>query len=119
MSLHVPNQYRLREGPMASQDELGNNGAFIIPGASPRANLNIICSDGMGWEHVSVSKLYEIPSWNEMCKVKDLFWDEEDCVVQFHVPKSEHINNHNYCLHLWRKVGVEFELPPSIMVGLK
>ena len=53
-----------------------------------------------------------------MCFVKDLFWDETETVIQFHPPRSEYVNNHNFCLHLWRhKEG--HRLPPSILVGLK
>lgn len=51
-----------------------------------------------------------------MCKVKDLFWDEEDVVVQFHPRKSEYVDNHKYCLHLWRKAGVDIETPPLELV---
>ena len=24
-----------------------------------------------------------------------------------------------YCLHIWKKIGSEFEMPPSILVGFK
>jgi hypothetical protein len=53
-----------------------------------------------------------------MAFVKDLFWHDDECVVQFHPPKSEYINNHPYCLHLW-KPPYEVKLPPSILVGVK
>lgn len=52
-----------------------------------------------------------------MCLVKSIFWDDEDAVMQLHPPRSEWVNNHRYCLHLWRPVGVEIPLPPSWMVG--
>lgn len=54
-----------------------------------------------------------------MCYIKGLFWDEETVVSQFHVPKSQHINNHPYCLHMWRRIGSVVELPPSEAVGIK
>jgi len=54
-----------------------------------------------------------------MCFIKDLFWGEEECVLQLHVPKSQGINNHPYCLHLWRNKNVAIELPPSHTVGFK
>ena len=79
--------------------------------------LHAKASDGRGYEHVSVSLHDRCPSWAEMCIVKDLFWGEDDCVVQFHPPKSEYVNLHPYCLHLWRKIGSEFETPPSLFVG--
>lgn len=71
----------------------------------------------MAWEHVSVSLPNRCPTWAEMCAIKDLFWDESDCVVQYHPPKRDWVNNHPYCLHLWRPVGQEIQRPPSLMVG--
>ena len=64
------------------------------------------------WEHVSVSTARRTPSWQEMVKVKDLFWRDDETVVQFHPAKSDYVNTHQYCLHMWRKRGVEVELPP-------
>ena len=38
---------------------------------------------------------------------------------QFHPPRSEYVNNHPNCLHLWKPVGAEFSMPDSILVGIK
>jgi hypothetical protein len=54
-----------------------------------------------------------------MCKVKDLFWDEDDVVIQFHPRKSDYVNNHSGCLHMWRPIGVALPLPPHEMVGMR
>lgn len=94
----------------------GNNGFFQIPFEGRL--LNVMASDGMGWDHVSVSLQNRCPNWREMSYVKSLFWDDSETVAQFHPKKSEYINNHPHCLHLWKQQGVEFELPPSITVGL-
>lgn len=119
MSFHVPNQYRIRSGKVGSDDSIGNAGAFWLPPVKPLSKMAIlvIASDGDGWEHVSVSFPARCPNWDEMCAVKAIFWDESDCVVQFHPPKAEHINNHSFCLHLWRPIGRDIETPPSYMVG--
>lgn len=118
MSFKVPEKYRLLE---LSNSAIGNNGAFLIPGRSNRDHLFVIASDGGGWDHVSVSKKYEYPTWDEMCKVKNLFWDDpEDWAVQYHPPMSRYINNHSYCLHLWRPTDCgEIPFPPEWMVGVK
>jgi len=42
-----------------------------------------------------------------------------DCVVQYHPPRSEYVNNHPFCLHLWRPAGLDLPLPPAWMVGIK
>lgn len=73
----------------------------------------IIASWGGGWEHVSVSLKKRCPTWEEMCMIKDIFWGDDECVVQFHPTKSEYVNAHPYCLHLWKKIGVDFETPPK------
>jgi hypothetical protein len=54
-----------------------------------------------------------------MCFVKSLFWDDEESVMQLHPPKSQWVNNHPYCLHLWKQDSVEIPLPLQIMVGVK
>jgi len=33
--------------------------------------------------------------------------------------KKDYVNNHNYCLHIWKPINQEIPTPPSIMVGLK
>lgn len=91
-----------------------NNGLFWIPVKSHL--LMVIASDGLGWDHVSVSLRNRNPNWEEMCSIKDLFFDKEETVIQFH---TEYVNNHRYCLHMWRKQDQEHELPPSILTGFK
>jgi len=78
----------------------------------------VIVSWGLGWEHVSVSMKNRCPTWEEMCAIKDLFWKDSECVVQYHPPKSEYVNNHPFCLHLWKKISGDFETPPKILVGI-
>ncbi len=116
---HVPECYRFFTGLLASDSADGNNGAFLLP--DPKRRLWVIASDGMGWEHVSVhaeqGARTRTPSWDEMCRVKDAFWDAEDVVIQFHPRHSQYVNNHPHALHLWRPIGVELPEPPSICVG--
>jgi hypothetical protein len=122
---HVPNKYRIskEDHPMLGSDSsYGNSGAFRIP-IDKNILAFVIASDGGKWEHVSVHIVEdgknETPAWEEMCKIKEIFWDEEDCVIQYHPAKSEYVNNHKHTLHLWRPVNIEIPIPPSIMVGVK
>lgn len=116
MTFHVPNKWRVREGKMGSDDSIGNSGAFEIT-LKHNQKVFVIAGDGLGWEHVSVSRNDRCPTWDEMCQIKAIFWDEEDCVVQYHPPKSDYVNIHKNCLHLWRPIGQELVRPPKIMIG--
>ena len=111
---HVPNKRRIRNGYQGSTDALGNNGCFLLP-----HGLFAIASDGLGWEHVSVSTKKKTPTWAQMCLVKNLFWDKEDVVIQYHPPKKEYVNNHEHCLHMWRPIELNIPVPDSILVGIK
>lgn len=93
----------------------GGYGIMYLSGTKSKP-ARVVFSWGGGWEHVSVSFPNRCPTWEEMCKVKDIFWYDSECVAQFHPPKSEYVNNHLYCLHLWRKIGADFELPPKEFV---
>lgn len=121
MSFKVPNQYRIRNVRMATTNQMGNNGAFFMRGPNRKetAPLHVIASDGLDWEHVSVSLPHRCPTWSEMCFIKGMFWDDEDCVMQLHPPKSDWVNNHQYCLHLWRPVHAVIPTPMAEMVGIK
>lgn len=92
------------------------NGAFLFDYAGG-IKLRVICSDGGGWDHVSVSLQNRCPNWEEMCYIKNLFFAEEETVVQFHPKKSEYVRNHPHVLHMWRNQKHEHELPPRIFVG--
>lgn len=134
MSFHCPEKYRdaqaerqhLARYGVYVEKNLGDfGGCFLIPGNFKNpVRTRIIASagplpgDAQAWEHVSVTvQAKRCPTWEEMCRVKALFWDPEDCVLQFHPPESDYVSYHNYCLHLWRPVGVEILRPPALMVG--
>lgn len=135
MKAEPPNDYRLRNaGLWSSTDAHGMNGAFEIPlnGFGHRIIAHCIVSDSTGlddtsqlagWEHVSVHiqeyGKQRVPTWAEMCAVKDIFWSPEETVVQFHPPKSEYVNNHPFVLHLWRYKKCDFPRPHHSLVGIK
>ena len=95
----------------------GNNGCFVIPYQPSAKKLTVICSDGGGWDHVSVSLPSRCPTWDEMNFIKNLFFDSEEAVMQLHPPKSMYKNLHKYCLHLWRPQHERIPLPNSLMVA--
>lgn len=116
------NQVRVKGGPFGSDASYGFNGMFefALPGEARR--IRCIASDGWGWQHVSVSfgpSSKHAPDWELMCRIKDLFWEDDQVIVQFHPAKSDYVNNHAGCLHLWRSTAEKQPVPSSILVGIK
>lgn len=96
-------------------------GVFNIPGPNGK-DLRCVVSmatESEPFDHVSVSTKNRCPNWPEMCFIKDIFFDGEECAMQLHVPQSDHINNHPYCLHIWRPIAQLIPRPPGYMVGVK
>lgn len=94
-------------------------GMFLFEGLPSCAVLQVIASDGYGWDHVSVSVPGEerCPTWEEMDWVKRKFWDDAEIVLQFHIHGEAKVNAHPYCLHLWKSHTARIHTPPSWMVG--
>ena len=116
----VPEKFRVTDGYMKSTEKNGNNGVFIIAYNFNGIKQSCLCiaSDGGGWEHVSASRKDRCLTWEEMCIIKSIFWEDSDCVIQYHPPKDQYVNNHEYCLHLWRPIDQILPMPPKIFVGI-
>jgi len=56
------------------------------------------------WHHISVSRCDRLPSWSELNKVKNDFLGEDVEAYQVITKKSDHVNVHSYCMHLWAPV---------------
>ena len=62
----------------------------------------VVGTNECGWEHISIHLFAKrLPTWDEMCEVKDIFWDEEEECVQIHPKKSEYVDIVD-ALHIWR-----------------
>jgi len=57
------------------------------------------------WLHASVSHPYRYPSWNEILDIRYTFFPDTADVFQILPPKSEYVNLHPNCFHLWSPVG--------------
>jgi hypothetical protein len=117
---------RIQEGNYASRpgDRYGAFRLTYVFGRHPSELLimvNDACRDSAWWQHVSVSCSGRTPTWEEMCWVKNLFWDETEVVVQYHPAKQDYVNCHPNCLHMWRPTRHKDRLsvPPPILVGPK
>lgn len=106
-------KFRIKQAPFSTKDGDLFGGFFI---KTLKTTLKIICApSGDEWEHVSVSTPNRCPTWEEMCLVKNLFFEEDETVIQFHPKKSEYKNLHPYCLHLWKN-GDYQKTPPRELV---
>jgi len=97
----------------------GTAGMFMIPSPIDRAMIAVVASSGEGWDHVSVSRPNRCPNWPEMEYIAGLFFNDDETAMQLHVPPSDHVNNHPYCLHWWRPIDREIPRPDAILVGVK
>lgn len=120
-NLDLLNKFRRTDtGIRAHYRSIGDRtcGAFTMPSPVDSGELCIVASSGEGWDHVSVSRPNRCPNWPEMDHIKRLFFKDEEAAMQLHVPPSENISVHPFCLHLWRPHKTEIPRPPSWMVGL-
>lgn len=54
----------------------------------------------------------QLPGWSwRLC------WYVADAVMELHPPRSTWVNNHQFCLYLWRPTRLVVPLPPQWMVG--
>src|ERR1044072_237889 len=125
--MKAPHHFRIKPPhPYGSLPSDGNEGAFIIPHYRI-ANYEFVCiiSSLLGWEHVSVTinpkgrDATRCPTWEEMCFIKDQFWDKDEVVIQYHPREADYVSEHEYCLHLWRPTNQHIPIPPTTMVGTK
>jgi len=104
MNFEKAEQYRQKH-PLGFPHKKGDDfGWFVIPSPVFPEDLDgslmvMVAPSDAEWQHVSVSSVDGTPTWDEMTFIKDLFWDEEDVVVQFHPKKSEYVNMAENCLH--------------------
>lgn len=115
LTLRIFEQYRVR---LPGYDPHPEAGAFRMASPVDGEDLRIVATSGMDWDHVSVSRKDRCPDWTELEHVKRIFFWPYECAMQLHVPVADHINNNEFCLHIWRPQKVEIPRPPGILVGV-
>lgn len=107
----------LKEHIVVTGFELDDDGGAAELRLSGTAEvLTVVVSWDKGWDHVSVSNLKRCPTWDEMCFVKDVFFNLDECVIQYHPVSILYVNTHPNCLHLWRPQNQVILMPPRYMV---
>lgn len=109
-------RYRLRDAELKLYGVNGDSGNGCFKVYIGGRSFFCIVSNGGGWDHVSVSpcnrRRRTCPTWEEMCAIKDLFFEDEEAVIQYHPKKSQYVNFSECCLHLWRPTGEALPTPP-------
>lgn len=99
---------RVLLGPYASKKEDNLMGAFYIQSPITLDTLLVLSSgpDNGSWEHVSISvpEKDRTPTWEEMCFIKNIFWNKDELVIQFHPPEKDYVRIHPFVLHLWKPI---------------
>ena len=106
----------IKENPKLEILQTSIDGLFGILHMPGLRHCTVIASWGGEWEHVSVCPSNRTPDWNEMCAIKDMFWNYDEVVMQIHPAKSNYVNLMPNCLHLWRPIGQEIPVPPILYV---
>ena len=102
---------RMTHGQLASSTD-DTWGMFFLTHPRSGIRLKVMIGDGKGWDHVSVSSKKSTPKWNDMCWVNSLFFESDECVIQYHPPETNYVNFHPHCLHLWKPQGTPIPMPP-------
>lgn len=70
-----------------------------------RSGLRVIASgaeyEGREWLHVSLSREDRIPSYDDIKHAKETFIGNGRWAAQLFPPVDQHVNIHQFCLHLW------------------
>lgn len=131
-------KHRVRTGSYATTSKQGLCGAFVISVdvlrghayGETRCAFVVLSDNGLGigdaeathWEHVSVSiqdadgAFADLPTWDDMDRIRQLFWKPPEWVMQLHPARTEKID-HAQALHLFRPLDEEIPKPPSELVG--
>lgn len=71
-----------------------------------REQLTVLLSaavydDQRRWVHFSMSGRHSLPSWDQLSRAKDALLGAERKALQVLPPRSQWVNIHPNCLHLW------------------
>lgn len=106
----------IKENPKLEILKESNDGIAGYLHVTGLRKCTFIISWGGGWEHVSVCPRNRCPDWDEMCQIKDMFWNDDEVVMQLHPAKSEYVNIMTNCLHLWKPIDQDIPVPPTLFV---
>lgn len=67
--------------------------------------------DGDEWIHASIARANRMPTYDDLCTLKEAVWGPEGEAYQAFVSASRHVNIHPNALHLWGRADGSRVLP--------
>lgn len=101
--------------PNATLLDVGEDGLQALL-KLPTVTLMIVVGWEGGWDHVSVSTKKRTPKYQEMKRIKRMFFKKDEWAIEYHPPHTKYISVNDNVLHLWRPQNVEIPTPPSEFV---
>lgn len=94
----------------ASQHKIGQEGVYYWRFNGTQFAVIITKDDGVNW-HMSISHPNRYPTYEELKEARYKFCPDEVEMAQIFPPKSEFVNVHPNCFHLWQipKINTESE----------
>jgi hypothetical protein len=92
---------------------LGGRGSVIV-------TTSDVPGDPYEWTHASIAYQTVVPTYEELCRLKEAVWGDDGYAYQVFVPVSEHVNIHEFALHLWGRADGAPVLPEfTRLAGVK
>lgn len=75
-------------------------------------SMFITCAahEGVEWVHASLAASEHVPSYEEMCWMHKAIFGDGYAYQQF-VPRTSHVNIHEFALHLWGRLDKSPAMP--------
>lgn len=89
------------EKTIAIQRRLEGMGATDVSVYNMDTGCTVIYNKENSKEHVSISHTKRLPRWDEVKFVRYQLMKPDATVAQILPPKSEYVNLHENCFHLW------------------
>lgn len=93
-----------------------------IPRKKGYYNISIIQTND--WKRIQVSllnwwhqQLKVFPTWDEMCAIKDIFFNDDEAIIEIHPSDEYKIYEKDYTIDLWKPLNKELPLPNPDLVG--
>ena len=67
--------------------------------------------DDGAWVHASIARADELPTYGDLTRLHAAVWGHDGYAYQVFAPVSEHVNIHEYALHLWGRADGRPALP--------